>query len=223
MLAAGSRAGPRARALACSIRPELAGAGLAIGSRPGRDHSPSRRCAEGARKHRSIEFESSEVVSEGKGYRIKGELTLHGVTCPISAKVNPSRGRWSTQVSINQPDYGIEPFRATLGTLKARPPLGARRRASAARLLTATSHGLVDGLNSGVAADARRSSRGGAVRCGGSSTRRLSGLTGNRLSVLGTHPLSPGQGRCDPWRSATRPRATRSDGEGRPRDEARPR
>jgi len=60
-------------------------------------------------------------VSEGKGYRIKGELTLHGVTCPISAKVNPSRGRWSTQVSINQPDYGIEPFRAMLGTLKVKP------------------------------------------------------------------------------------------------------
>ncbi len=79
-----------------------------------------------ARKHPSIEFESSEVVSEGKGYRIKGELTLHGVTCPISAKVNPSRGRWSTLVSINQPDYGIEPFRAMLGTLKVKPKVRVR-------------------------------------------------------------------------------------------------
>jgi hypothetical protein len=79
-----------------------------------------------ARKHRSIEFESSEVVSEGKGYRIKGELTLHGVTRPISAKVNPSAGRWSTRLSINQPDYGIEPFSAMLGTLKVKPKLHVR-------------------------------------------------------------------------------------------------
>jgi polyisoprenoid-binding protein YceI len=74
-----------------------------------------------ARKHRSIGFKSSEVVSEGKGYRIKGELTLHGVTRPISAKVNPRGDRWSTQLSINQPDYGIEPFSAMLGTLKVKP------------------------------------------------------------------------------------------------------
>ncbi len=79
-----------------------------------------------ARKHRSIAFESSEVVSEGKGYRIKGELTLHGVTRPISAKVNPSAGRWSTRLSINQPDYGIEPFSAMLGTLKVKPKVRVR-------------------------------------------------------------------------------------------------
>jgi len=79
-----------------------------------------------ARKHPAIEFESSEVVLEGKGYRIKGDLTLHGVTRPISAKVNPSSGRWSTQVSINQPDYGIEPFSAMLGTLKVKPKVRVR-------------------------------------------------------------------------------------------------
>ena len=75
------------------------------------------------RKHRSIEFESSEVVSEGKGYRIKGELTLHGVTRPISAKVNPAGGRWGTRLTINQPDYDIEPFSAMLGTLRVKPKL----------------------------------------------------------------------------------------------------
>lgn len=79
-----------------------------------------------ARKHRSIAFTSSEVVAEGKGYRIKGELSLHGVTRPISAKVNPGRGRWSTRISINQPDYGIEPFSAMLGTLKVKPRVRVR-------------------------------------------------------------------------------------------------
>lgn len=79
-----------------------------------------------ARKHRRIEFVSRDVVPEGKGYRIDGELTLHGVTRPIRAKANLRGGRWTTQVFIDQPDYGIEPFRAMLGTLKVKPRVRVR-------------------------------------------------------------------------------------------------
>jgi hypothetical protein len=79
-----------------------------------------------AKRYPKIEFRSSEVAAEGKGYRIKGDLTLHGVTRSISLKANSRGDRWGTQVSINQPDYGIKPFRAMLGTLKVKPKLRVR-------------------------------------------------------------------------------------------------
>ncbi len=79
-----------------------------------------------ARKHRSIEFHSTEVATEGEGYRVKGELSLHGVTRPIRAKVKLASGRWSAQVSLNQPDYDITPFTAMLGALKVKPKVRVR-------------------------------------------------------------------------------------------------
>jgi hypothetical protein len=74
-----------------------------------------------ARKHPRIEFRSTRVAAEGEGYRIEGELSLHGVTRPITAKLGRRGARWGTRVSIHQPDYGIEPFSAMLGTLKVKP------------------------------------------------------------------------------------------------------
>ena len=76
-----------------------------------------------AKKHRKIEFRSSEVAEEGKGFRIAGEFTLHGVTRPIKLKLSRRGARWSTQVSIDQRDYDIKPFSAMLGTLKVKPKL----------------------------------------------------------------------------------------------------
>ena len=76
-----------------------------------------------AKKHRKIEFRSSSVVAEGKGFRIEGELTLHGVTRPIKLKLSRRGERWSTQVSIDQTDYDIKPFSAMLGALKVKPKL----------------------------------------------------------------------------------------------------
>ena len=76
-----------------------------------------------AKKYRKIEFRSSNVVAEGKGFRIEGELTLHGDTRPIKLKLSRRGERWSTQVSIDQTDYGIKPFSAMLGALKVKPKL----------------------------------------------------------------------------------------------------
>jgi len=79
-----------------------------------------------AKRHPTIEFRSSEVVAEEKGFRIKGDLTLHGVTRRISPKASLRGDRWSVQVSIHQPDYEIKPFSAMLGTLKVKPKLRVR-------------------------------------------------------------------------------------------------
>jgi hypothetical protein len=79
-----------------------------------------------ARRHRSIGFQSSEVVREGDAYRVSGDLCLHGVTHRITTRVTRQRDRWTTQVSIHQPDYDIRPFKAMLGTLKVKPEVRVR-------------------------------------------------------------------------------------------------
>lgn len=79
-----------------------------------------------ARRYPSIEFRSTEVVREEGAYRVSGDLRLHGVTRRITAPVRRRRGRWQAQVSIHQPDYGIRPFKAMLGTLKVKPDVRVR-------------------------------------------------------------------------------------------------
>lgn len=79
-----------------------------------------------AQRYPTIGFRSTEVVAEDEGFRITGDLTLHGVTRRISPKVSLRGDRWVAQVSIHQPDYGIEPFSAMLGTLKVKPKVRVR-------------------------------------------------------------------------------------------------
>ena len=52
------------------------------------------------------------------GYDLGGELTLHGVTRPLSAQTRVVAGRQQLEVTLHQPDFGITPYRAMLGTLK---------------------------------------------------------------------------------------------------------
>ncbi|MDH3484143.1 MAG: YceI family protein [Myxococcales bacterium] len=74
-----------------------------------------------SRKHPEIRFESTEVVSQGEGYSIEGQLQLHGRSRAIQVDVRPEGGRWVTQVTIHQPDFGIKPYTAALGALKIKP------------------------------------------------------------------------------------------------------
>ena len=78
------------------------------------------------RKHRNIDFRSSALEAEGESYRVKGELSLHGVTRPISVKAKLAGRRWSAQVQLKQPDYEIQPFSAMLGALKVKPTVRVR-------------------------------------------------------------------------------------------------
>jgi polyisoprenoid-binding protein YceI len=84
------------------------------------------------RRFPRIEFRSTEVLAEGKGFRIKGDLTLHGVTRPVRCKASRRGDQWVAQISIHQPDYGIEPFSAMLRTLKVKPKVRVRLSVPAA-------------------------------------------------------------------------------------------
>lgn len=84
------------------------------------------------RRHPKIGFRSTEVARHGDGFRVEGELTLHGVTHPVSAHVTRRGDRFVTEVRLDQRDYGIRPYAAMLGTLKVKPEVRVRLSVPAA-------------------------------------------------------------------------------------------
>jgi polyisoprenoid-binding protein YceI len=73
-----------------------------------------------ARRFPEIRFESSSVARQGDGYAVSGALTLAGATRPISFTVRRGAGRLVAEVPVDQPAFGIRPFRAMLGALRVR-------------------------------------------------------------------------------------------------------
>ena len=74
-----------------------------------------------AKRHPEIAFRSTRVQGEGDERRIEGTLRLHGREQPLRLTARRAGGRWSAEVELHQPDFGIKPFSAMLGTLKIRP------------------------------------------------------------------------------------------------------
>jgi hypothetical protein len=75
-----------------------------------------------SQKYPAASFRSRQhrARSDG-GYDLSGELTLHGVTRALDAKTQLSDGRQQLTLTLHQPDFGIVPYRAMLGTLKIQP------------------------------------------------------------------------------------------------------
>jgi hypothetical protein len=72
-------------------------------------------------RHRTIEFTSTSVRPEGEGYRVEGDLALHGTTRPLSFVAKPAGDRVVAEISLHQPSFGIKPYSAMLGALKIKP------------------------------------------------------------------------------------------------------
>lgn len=77
-------------------------------------------------KHPSVSFVSTRVTPEDGGYRIEGRLTIRGRTQPIAFTTRPEAGYQVAEVTIHQPDFGIKPFSAMMGTLKIKPDVRVR-------------------------------------------------------------------------------------------------
>jgi polyisoprenoid-binding protein YceI len=77
--------------------------------------------------HPKVTFNSTQVTRRPDGgYSIRGDLTLHGTTRPISAETRVEGGRQVAELALNQPDFGVVPYKAMLGTLKVKPEVRVR-------------------------------------------------------------------------------------------------
>jgi polyisoprenoid-binding protein YceI len=72
------------------------------------------------RKHPKIQFRSVSVARDSDRARIEGDLTLHGVTKPISVEARDDGQHWNAKIVLDQRDFGIKPFSAMLGALKVK-------------------------------------------------------------------------------------------------------
>jgi hypothetical protein len=79
-----------------------------------------------ARRYPEIRFRAAKAAPAGDGFVLAGELSLHGKTRPLEIKTRLANGTQLAEVTLHQPDFGIKPFSAMLGTLKIKPDVKVR-------------------------------------------------------------------------------------------------
>lgn len=77
-------------------------------------------------------FTATRLTPVGDGFRIEGELALAGRKRAIGADVRRVGDELVTEVRLSQPDFGIKPYSAMLGTLKIKPEVVVRLAVPAA-------------------------------------------------------------------------------------------
>jgi polyisoprenoid-binding protein YceI len=78
------------------------------------------------RRFPDVRFTSSAIEADGEGWTVRGTLALHGATREITARVAREGDRWVSEVTLQQPDFGITPYRAMMGTLRVKPEVRVR-------------------------------------------------------------------------------------------------
>jgi polyisoprenoid-binding protein YceI len=74
-----------------------------------------------ADQHATAVFSSRSVTRrEDGGYSIAGDLSLHGVSKPLQVETKLEGNQQVATIELHQPDYGITPFKAMMGTLKVK-------------------------------------------------------------------------------------------------------
>jgi len=76
-------------------------------------------------RHPEIRFRATVPAGAVPG-TISGELELAGRRRALSIKVLQEGASWVAEATIHQPDWGIKPFSAMLGTLKVKPDVRVR-------------------------------------------------------------------------------------------------
>jgi polyisoprenoid-binding protein YceI len=79
-----------------------------------------------ADRHPDIRFTSTVAAARGDELEVEGTLALHGATRRIVVPVRRDASGWTAEVRLHQPDFGIRPYRAMLGTLRVRPDVTVR-------------------------------------------------------------------------------------------------
>jgi polyisoprenoid-binding protein YceI len=70
-----------------------------------------------------ILLQSSSVEKEESHYRVRGKLTLHGITKEISFPVRRDDHSFVVEVRLYLPDFGIRPFSALFGAIRIKPDI----------------------------------------------------------------------------------------------------
>ena len=69
-------------------------------------------------KYPTATFRSKAIQEKDGGYKINGDLNLHGVTKSIDFDIDTNGENLKGMIALLQKDYGIKPFKAMMGTLK---------------------------------------------------------------------------------------------------------
>ena len=69
-------------------------------------------------KYPTATFCSKTIQEKDGGYKINGDLSLHGVTKSIDFDIDANGEHIKGMITLLQKDYGIKPFKAMMGTLK---------------------------------------------------------------------------------------------------------
>lgn len=78
------------------------------------------------RRHPKIRFTSTRVERIGDGWRVEGDLELGGATRPIRLRAAAEGDLLVIEHTLHQPDWGIRPYRAALGTLRVQADVKVR-------------------------------------------------------------------------------------------------
>jgi polyisoprenoid-binding protein YceI len=79
-----------------------------------------------ARRYPEICFVSTAVEVKDDTYVVKGKLALHGHERQVRVRVREEGRSYIGEARIHQPDFGIRPYTALLGTLKVQPDVVVR-------------------------------------------------------------------------------------------------
>lgn len=77
-------------------------------------------------RHPEIRFRSTRVVDVEGGFDVTGRLALHGKEREITLHLRREGDRYAASVTLQQPDFGIKPYRAMLGAIKVHPEVVVR-------------------------------------------------------------------------------------------------
>jgi polyisoprenoid-binding protein YceI len=78
------------------------------------------------KKHPEVRFTSKSIEETDGGWTIRGTLELVGRSKEIAVRARREGNEAITEVELHQPDFGIKPYSAMLGTLKIKPDIKVR-------------------------------------------------------------------------------------------------
>lgn len=84
-------------------------------------------------RHPTVRFEAN-VSWKGGQPTVEGELALAGRSRPVRVEVSEEAGALVARATLHQPDFGIAPYSAMLGTLKIKPDVKVEVRVPRSRL-----------------------------------------------------------------------------------------